>query len=181
MAEFFAGASAVCENSGGGKDVEDEVVGPGSSLEDAKGSWNGVDAPVKVEVCLGLGGQVVLRHTFPSNATVGNLQAQLKAVPGEVALQEIGRFVISQDVDVSHVGFKNEEKDASIQCFRTAAGRGAYAESIRTGRRVVITVILGRRAGLVIVVNWHSRLTRFPCLGALFLTTLAAPLRAWPL
>ncbi len=156
MAECLAGVGAVCENGSGGKDLEDEVGSWPSSWQDAKGSWDGADAYVNVEVCLGLGGRVVLRHTFPGNATVGSLQAQLKDVLGEVALQKIGRFVIAQDADASHAGFRNDEKDACTKCFGTAAGRRAHVESIRTGRRVVISGIVERRAGLLIFVNLHS-------------------------
>ena len=156
MAECLAGASAVCENSSGGKDFEDEAGSCQSSSQDAKASCDGADAYVNVEVCLGLGGLVVLRHTLTRNVTVGNSQAQLKDVLGEVARQKIGRFVIAQDADASHAGFKNDEKDACIKCFRTAAGRRAHVESIRTGRRVVITAIVDRRAGLLIFANWHS-------------------------
>ncbi len=111
---------------------------------------------MNVEVCLGLGGRLVLRHTFPGNAIVGGLQAQLKDVLGEVALQKIGRFVIAQDAGASHAGFKNDEKDACTKCFGTAGGRRAHMESNRTGRRVVITGIVERRVGLLILVNWPS-------------------------
>ena len=153
MAERLAGVSAVSENSIGGKDLEDEVGSWPRSWQDAKGSWDGADADVNVEVCLGLGGQVVLRHTFPGNAIVGSLQAQLKDVLGEVALEKIRRFVIAQDADASHAGFKNDEKDACTKCFRTAVGRRAHVESTRTGRRVVTIGIVEMRAGLLIFAN----------------------------
>ena len=82
-----AGASTVCGTSSAGGILEDEGGARRSRSLDASRSCDGEDAHVDVEVCLGLGGVVVLRHTFTSEATVGNLQAELKRVLGKVAPQ----------------------------------------------------------------------------------------------
>ena len=127
------GASAVCGNSSAGEILEDEGGARRSSSLDASRSCDGEDAYVNVEVCLGLGGVVVLRHTFTPEATICNLQAELKRVLGKVALQKIGRFVVAQDADASHAGFRNDHKDACKKWFRSAAGRRAHADSAISG------------------------------------------------
>ncbi len=143
MAESSAaGASVLCENSSAGESFEEERSARRRGSLDANRSCDSEDAYVNVEVCLGLGGVVVLRHTFTPEATICNLQAELKRVLGKVALQKIGRFVVAQDADASHAGFRNDHKDACKKWFRSAVGSRAHADSIRTGRPVVITAIL---------------------------------------
>ena len=148
MAEARTGESVVWDKSSAGADAEDERNTCQGGSEDAQVSSDGDDAYVNVEVCLGLGGGVVLRHTFARDATIGNLQAELERVLGQVVLEKIGRFVLAQDADAARSGFENDEADAGMKCFVTAVGRRVRTDGVRTGRRVVITAILERHAGL---------------------------------
>ena len=65
----------------------------------------------------------MLRHTFPWDATISDLQAELERVLADVVLEKIGRFVLAQHADAAHPGFKNDKEDADIKCFVTVLYR----------------------------------------------------------